>query len=437
MNSRTQHFSMSSMRRVLITTVAIGACVGVLIERFAFSGQAEAAPRALAAALLVTLAAVEWFGRKTVGRALTAGLTVAFCLLVPFALDERANPTSLLVMLLTIPLTITLLYVDEPPVVLAASLAGAFAVLLTRERLFMSWADYFTFLASGVLVHGVAIFCSLSLARQRESERERDRHSTEHLHVVERRQAQVERMALVGQLAAGVAHEINNPLAFVSSNVSLVREHLEGGHQLVDERPEDVLAEAQEGLVRIRQIVADLKAFAREDTDGNRPVNLADVVQEALRLASVSMPPGVFVECTGLAGAPVVKANHRKLVQVVLNLLVNAGDALEQAKVKDPSVRLSVRRTPRGVAIDVRDNGGGVSPDAQSHLFEPFFTTKPPGKGTGLGLAMSRETLRTLGGDLCYASAEEGACFTMELVAHAPKTPNALPPLHSPAVAET
>ena len=100
---------------------------------------------------------------------------------------------------------------------------------------------------------------------------------------------------------------------------------------------------------------------------------------------------------------------------------------LVAAKVRGPRVTVTVRRTEFGVAVDVADNGPGVTAQVQQHLFEPFFTTKPPGKGTGLGLAMSREMVRAMGGDLRLSPAREGACFTLEVPAEARRTPAEVP----------
>ncbi|MDX2011099.1 MAG: ATP-binding protein [Myxococcaceae bacterium] len=379
------------------------------------------------AAGLVLLVLVAREGGPLLRRWAPVLLTGLCCLCAPLALGAEGRQTQLLVSLISVPLVVSLIFFDRFEVVLSASVAGTVAALLATPRLGLSGPETAEFVVSSAGVFTLAGACAWMYERQRHAELARELGRTEQLQVAERRQAQVERMALVGQLAAGVAHEINNPLAFVSSNVSVVKEHLAGTSTLDGEDPVDVLRETQEGLERIRQIVSDLKAFARDESDGGKPVHLADVVQEALRLASVRMPPGVHVECTGLSTVPLVKASHRKLVQVVLNLLVNAADALEAAKVKEPRVTLTLRRTEGGVAVDVADNGPGVSLDAQAHLFEPFFTTKPLGKGTGLGLAMSREMVRAMGGDLVLSPARQGACFTLEVPAEARRTPVEVP----------
>jgi signal transduction histidine kinase len=417
-----------AFREVVLT---LGAVVALLLTCVQFLTGVLVPGRAAwqlgSAAGLVALVLVDREGGPRVRRWAPVVLAGLCCLLMPVSVGSEGRPTQLLVSLISVPLVVSLIFFDRFEVVLVTSVTGAIAALSSSGQMGLGPAETAEFVVSAAGIFALGTACAFMYARQREAELGREVTRTEKLQVAERRQAQTERMALVGQLAAGVAHEINNPLAFVSSNVSVLREHLSGQPVLEGEDPLEVLRETQEGLERIRQIVTDLKAFARDEADGGRPVHLADVVQEALRLASVSMPAGVHVECTGLSTVPLVKASHRKLVQAVLNLLVNAADALAAGKVRTPRVTVTVRQTDQGVAVDVADNGPGVSAQAQPHLFEPFFTTKPPGKGTGLGLAMSREMLRAMGGDLRLSPAREGACFTLEVPAEARRTPPETP----------
>jgi signal transduction histidine kinase len=415
-------------REVVLTIGALlgfGLTVGQWAARMLEPGRA--AWQLGSSAALVALVLVGREGGPRLRRWAPVVVSGLCCLLAPLALGTEGRPTQLVASLFAVPLVVSLIFFDRFEVVLAAALSGTVAALLAAPSLGLGAPETAEFVVSTGGIFTLAGACAWMYEHQRDAELARELARTQQLQLAERRQAQVERMALVGQLAAGVAHEINNPLAFVSSNVSVVKDHLAGTSTLDGEDPVDVLSETQEGLERIRQIVTDLKVFARDESDGGKPVHLADVVQEALRLASVRMPPGVQVECTGLSAVPLVKASHRKLVQVVLNLLVNAADALEAAKVKLPRVTVTLRRTDSGVAVDVADNGPGVSESAQAHLFEPFFTTKPPGKGTGLGLAMSREMVRAMGGDLVLSPARQGACFTLEVPTEARRTPVEVP----------
>jgi signal transduction histidine kinase len=417
-----------AFREVVLT---LGAVLAVLLTVVQFLAGVLVPGRAVwqlgSAAGLVALVLVGREGGPRLRHWAPVVLAGLCCLLMPVGVGAEGRPAQLLLSLISVPLVVSLIFFDRFEVVLTTSLTGAAAALWSTGYLGLGPEETTEFVISAAGIFALATTCAWMYARQREAELRREVARTDQLQVAERRQAQTERMALVGQLAAGVAHEINNPLAFVSSNVTVLKEHLSGQPVLDGEDPLEVLRETQEGLERIRQIVTDLKAFARDESDGGRPVHLADVVQEALRLASLSMPPGAHVECTGLSTVPLVKASHRKLVQVVLNLLVNAADALVAAKVRGPRVTVTVRRTEFGVAVDVADNGPGVTAQVQQHLFEPFFTTKPPGKGTGLGLAMSREMVRAMGGDLRLSPAREGACFTLEVPAEARRTPAEVP----------
>ncbi len=234
---------------------------------------------------------------------------------------------------------------------------------------------------------------------------------------LERERAQSERLATVGRLAAGVAHEINNPLAYVRANLSWLREEL-AARGLEDAEMEEVLRDSEQGCVRMGEIVSALKLFAREDAQDLQPCRVDDVVEEALRLASVSITHAPDVVRELALDLPPVRAERRRLVQAVANLVVNAADALERLGGSQTPPCVLVRACPEaeGVRVDVEDNGPGLPPHLRARLFEPFFTTKPVGAGQGLGLALTREFIHQAGGRL---SAEEraggGARFSLWL----------------------
>jgi C4-dicarboxylate-specific signal transduction histidine kinase len=225
----------------------------------------------------------------------------------------------------------------------------------------------------------------------------------------ERERAEVDRLVLVGQLAAGVAHEVNNPLAFVKSNLNFLERELrhEGGPVDMEEL-RDVVAETQDGVLRIQQIVMDLRRFSRELDEGEEG-RAEDAIQEAKRLASVRLRGLGDVVLEIEPGLPPLRLGQRHLVQVLLNLLVNAADAVEDAEpARRAAIAVRARRAQGGVRLEVEDNGPGLPQEVLARLFEPFFTTKPPGKGTGLGLALCREYVSRVEGSLHAENRPEG-----------------------------
>jgi two-component system NtrC family sensor kinase len=219
----------------------------------------------------------------------------------------------------------------------------------------------------------------------------------------ERERAEVERLVMVGQLAAGVAHEVNNPLAYVKANLSFLEREVEDSQRALDrEELRGVLSETRQGVLRIQQIVTDLKDFSRAGNGGDEARGvLEEAVLEAKRLASVRLRERGDVLLALDPGLPAVRLEQRRVVQVMLNLMLNAADAVELA---DPTCQahITVRawRVEEGVRVEVDDNGPGIPLEVLPRLFEPFFTTKPPGRGTGLGLALCREYVSRVGGSL-------------------------------------
>jgi signal transduction histidine kinase len=244
------------------------------------------------------------------------------------------------------------------------------------------------------------------------------REALEKLAVAERQRAQAEKLAAVGRLAAGVMHEINNPLAFVRSNLHYLRTEVLAQPLPGPVRGElgEVFDETHVGVERIQRIVTDLKGFARADAEELEACVLADVVSDAARLAGMRLRHVARLTVELPPELPRVLVAPRRLSQVVLNLLVNAGDALEEAKVEHGEVRVRAGLEDGCVFLVVEDNGPGFPPSVQARLFEAFFTTKGPDKGTGLGLSLSREMVERFGGTLRADNRPEGgACVRVEL----------------------
>lgn len=246
------------------------------------------------------------------------------------------------------------------------------------------------------------------------------RRAMEDLAESERRRGHSERLALIGQIAAGVTHEINNPLSYVRANVAYLAEEARRG-RLVDPQGdvEEVLDDAAAGIERIAAIVSDLKCFARDESEEGSTTTVGSAVDEAVRLASVRLRDLAVVERALPETLPDARIPHGHLVQILLNLLVNAGDALGEARTASSRPgRITIRAEvdAHRVRLRVEDDGPGLPEGREQRLFDPFFTTKPPGKGTGLGLALSREFVSRVGGDLWAENRPEGgAAFTVAL----------------------
>jgi two-component system, NtrC family, sensor kinase len=211
-----------------------------------------------------------------------------------------------------------------------------------------------------------------------------------------------DRMASVGTLAAGVAHEINNPLAYVCSNLAYLGRELEQPALPPEALPElrEVVAETEEGIGRVRAIVQDLKTFARSDENRFGPVDLHQVIEGALRLVRNELQYRARLE-RALEPVPPMRGNEGRLGQVVVNLLVNAIQAFPQHDLKHNLLRVSTR--PEGaerVVVEVEDNGPGMSKEVLERIFDPFFTTKPVGVGTGLGLAICHSIVQSMDGQI-------------------------------------
>jgi PAS domain S-box-containing protein len=262
--------------------------------------------------------------------------------------------------------------------------------------------------------------------------------------VSERRQlttrlALADRMVSVGTLAAGVAHELNNPLAFVSANLVFVGEGLErlaaspgargrDGGPLAAEL-QDAVRDAREGAERMRAIIRDLKTFSRGGDERSGPVEIAPVVESCLNMAwnEIRHRAKLVKE---LAPVPPVFADEGRLGQVFLNLLVNAAQAIPEGNAEAHRIRVSASPAPGDrVAIEISDDGCGIPPEIRSRIFDPFFTTKPPGEGTGLGLAICHTIVSALGGEIDVESEPgRGSTFRVLLPAARPAAPAAARP---------
>lgn len=238
-----------------------------------------------------------------------------------------------------------------------------------------------------------------------------------------RLQRQVEladRLASLGTLAAGVAHEVNNPLAAVMTNVQVVLNELDRRRATpawtpADQDLRDGLDEALQGAMRIKHIVADMMAFARPTQGSAAGTELRPVVEWALRMVSHELSPRSRV-VTEVGEGLLLAADETRLGQVLINLLMNAAHAITEGRPDENEVRVTASKRGAEVVLEVGDTGSGMSPEVLSHVFDPFFTTKDVGRGMGLGLAICHGIVQAWGGTIIAESTlGQGTTFRMTL----------------------
>ena len=254
---------------------------------------------------------------------------------------------------------------------------------------------------------------------------------------------QNEKLATLGTLAAGMAHEINNPLAFVKSNIeSLTQYHAsyarfttfvnnisshlpeeiqsqlkalqqeEDIEFIQDDLPE-LMSDTVEGLTRVRDIVMNLRSFARTQSTDRCTAKLVDGIKSTLKLLHSELNNSVNMQLN-LNPLPDISCNPNELNQVFLNLIINAKQAT--ADQKRPTITISSDQIDSEIVIKISDNGSGMSEAVQKEIFVPFFTTKPVGDGTGMGLAIAYGIIKDHNGEISVSSIEgEGTTFTIKL----------------------
>jgi two-component system NtrC family sensor kinase len=226
-----------------------------------------------------------------------------------------------------------------------------------------------------------------------------------------------EKFSSLGMMAAGVAHEINNPMSFVTSNVNLLLKDLKQQPSLpapLKEYVDEVLPETLEGIRRVNAIVGDLRRFARGDMETVAEYDLNEQVRAALHAAQSHLSHCRVEQKLGEVGRLV--GRPQQIVRALVNLLINAG----QATPAGGQVSISTGLHEEELRVEIRDTGAGMEPETLRSLFRPFFTTRPHGSGIGLGLAVVHGIITTHGGRIEVASQPgEGSSFTLYL----PRTP--------------
>jgi two-component system NtrC family sensor kinase len=260
---------------------------------------------------------------------------------------------------------------------------------------------------------------------------------------------QTEKLASLGQLAAGMAHEINNPLSYITNNLAVLRRDIPAAFQVLDKyRAEkeqlrsvapEVVAEAErqeaeielsyiraslprlferslDGLARVRDIVNNLRDFARLDEADIKETDLNAALQSTLEIALYEIKTKAIDLRTHFTELPPILCHSGKINQVFLNVLLNAVQASQQGGAIEVRTRRDDAESGGGVVIEVQDAGCGIKSEHLPHIFDPFFTTKPVGQGTGLGLSVSYGIIRDHGGSIEVESElDRGTLFRIRL----------------------
>lgn len=250
-----------------------------------------------------------------------------------------------------------------------------------------------------------------SEARYRELAGELEQRVQAQVRTIEERQRQLfqaEKLASVGRLAAGMAHEINNPIGFIASNLRSAGRYLESlssnadapGRSELFEDFKALLAECTDGAARIAAIVRDLKAFSNVDGAAVARVDISALLRNVAATAAPLI--GDRIRCTVDAAAlPPLQARPAELAQALLNLVLNAAQSMPEGG----AVQLAAAAVEGDIVVTIGDAGCGIAPELLERVFDPFFTTHPVGQGSGLGLTVARDVVRAHGGRIDIVSA--------------------------------
>lgn len=256
---------------------------------------------------------------------------------------------------------------------------------------------------------------------------------------------QSEKLAAIGQLAAGVAHEINNPVGYVYSNLQTLESYLTDLFRLTDavdsanslddlrlikknvdydylrDDLKDLIAESREGIERVKTIISAMKDFSYIEEEDFKPADIHKGIETTLNVVNNELKYKAEV-VRDFDDLPNVECIISQINQVIMNLLVNAAHAIDDFG----QIHIRTRTSGDNVIIEVEDTGQGISEENLNRIFEPFFTTKPIGKGTGLGLSLSFNIIEKHNGRIDVDSKpSNGTCFRITLPVKQPQTPEA------------
>ena len=393
---------------LLCALLSVGLLAGSLLGRF---GAPELTLRVLLTALLFAAPFLSRGARPPRRNAVLAAIlvlaTLLICAISALAGGTRSPEFSCLI---AVPFTAGLLLPQVRAVVWglgAVVLCFGCAMFLAAGAPLSSVVMYAALLLAGtavaVLGTGAVRVFESSLAAERASREAAERRAEAERHAV-----QSDRLFLVGRLAAVVAHDLSNPLTYLSTNLQLLEREADALQKVAHRDVHAAVAESARSVESIIDILRDLRRFARSDAAGPAaPTDVRTVVDEALLLTSARLR-GIQLDRELSQDLPRVLVHRRRLVQVLVNLVLNAADALSAPEVKERRIRITAHPLEGRVSIGVEDSGPGLTSEARARLFDPFFTTKPPGKGVGLGLALSREYVQADGGTLGFEEGGKG-----------------------------
>lgn len=246
-----------------------------------------------------------------------------------------------------------------------------------------------------------------------------------------------DRMASLGVVSAGIAHEINNPISYISSNITTLGEYFNRYSRIIEkvipsiesinskDISEDVkgladvlrdcpllIEETQEGVARIKRIIRDLKCFSHENSEEFTSIDIHRCIETALNIAQSELKYKVTLHKNYAGDMPRIIGSDTQLSQVFINLFINAAHAIE----KQGAINVVTNTLDNHLSISIADNGKGIDADILGDIFEPFFTTKPTGQGTGLGLSISHDIIKRHGGEISVNSIKgKGSEFMIKL----------------------
>ncbi len=245
------------------------------------------------------------------------------------------------------------------------------------------------------------------LYRKFEEMRARLQRSREELLRAQKQIYQAEKLASIGRLASGVAHEINNPLNGIKSCLYAIEKNPEN-----TERNKEYLELIDEGITNIELIVKKLLGFARQKGNSDEKVNVRENIEKVLSLLDYRLRQKQVETERNFIGEPVVKADAQLLQEVFMNIIINALDAVDEKG----KISVSVYEKDAVAVVEIADNGAGISEEDSGKIFDPFYTTKEPGKGTGLGLSVSLGIIDNIGGSIEVESEPgKGAKFIIKI----------------------